>query len=134
MKRILFILLSLLPVGVVYADWRFNPYTQRQDYYESTTDLYIATATLTNALNSEILRATTRENAIAVSTGVIATELTSEISRATAREDAIAVSTGVIDANKVNKSGDTMTGSLIVQSDITANAYYGDGSHLSIRT
>lgn len=44
------------------------------------------------------------------------------------------VSTGTIAADvltKVSKTGDTITGSLVVSADMTANMYYGNGSNLT---
>lgn len=106
-----------------HAEWKLNPYTQRQDYYEAKAGLDASTTTLTVNLAAEIARATARENAIAVDTGTVnadlqaykatvqvstagiysalnstAAALTAEISRATTRENDLGASTGTIKA------------------------------------
>lgn len=48
--------------------------------------------------------------------------------------DATNISTGTIAADvltKVSKTGDTITGSLVVSANMTANMYYGNGSNLT---
>ena len=75
MKNIILTALLLIP-GLASAEWRLNPYTQRQDYYESKAAvvlstgalqaeidaLHVATTTLTGDLATEVSRATLREN------------------------------------------------------------------------
>lgn len=136
MKRIIPLLVSLLCASAAHADWRFNPYTQRQDYFEATSDLKLSTASLRNDLNAEISRAIGAEGALA---GDIATEISDRAAgdAALAAKDAsIILSTGALDLAKVNRSGDTMTGTLkapeVIFSSPVVNVKYfgavGDGA------
>lgn len=102
-------------------------------YYGSGSNLSgVATsAQLTStaaALSSEITRATVREDAIAVSTGVLQADLATEVSRAPLRENDIAVSTGALELSKVNRAGDSMTGTLTM----SANQYFSVGDDYTL--
>jgi len=120
MRNLILTALLLIP-WLASAEWRLNPYTQRQDYYESKAAvvlstgalqvevdaLHVATTTLTGDLATEVSRATLRENNLGASTGTLKVQI-----------DAVAVSTGVnavaIAALKVS------TGALQVQADAIA--------------
>lgn len=126
-------LFVILAAGIASAEWKLNPYTQRQDYYEAKAGIAASTGTLTIGLAAEIARATAAEAAIAVDTGTLTTglateisnrqiadlaigvttgtlrtDLNSEISRATIREDAIGASTGTIYA-ALNSTASALT-------------------------
>lgn len=126
-------LFVILAAGIASAEWKLNPYTQRQDYYEAKASIAASTGTLTIGLAAEIVRATAAEAAIAVDTGTLTTglateisnrqiadlaigvttgtlrtDLNSEISRATIREDAIGASTGAIYA-ALNSTASALT-------------------------
>jgi len=45
MKKIIALLLLSLPAAS-FAEWKLNPYTQRQDYYEGTTAVKASTGTI----------------------------------------------------------------------------------------
>lgn len=81
MKKLLILLVVALS-GLVHADWKLNPYTQRQDYYEATGSLHVSTATL-NA----------RINAVAISTGANASAIAAETAARVAGDAALALST-----------------------------------------
>lgn len=111
MRDLILTALFLIP-GLASAEWKLNPYTQRQDYYESKAAvvlstgaiqaqvdaLHVTTTTLTQDLATEVSRATVRENAIGASTGTLKTQI-----------DAVAVSTGVNAAAISTLSASTTT-------------------------
>ncbi len=90
--------------------WYINIYGQSQAVASGGVDfstmtakfvqLALDTTTIAGDLSSEILRAETRENAIASDTGTIAGNLAAETTRAESREDAIANSTGTLNTAK----------------------------------
>ena len=72
-------------------------------------------------------------SAIDASSGTIVPDLASiGIATASLRTDLnlLKISTGPI-AGKVNKTGDTMSGALVVNSSVTAHDFYGNGGHLT---
>lgn len=81
-------LFVLLAAGIASAEWKLNPYTQRQDYYEATGPLKISTG----AIQAQV-------DALILSTAAFQIAIDAEIARATARENDLGYSTGTIKAS-----------------------------------
>ncbi len=74
MKKLLTLLWLAYPM-CSHAEWKLNPYTQRQDYYEATAGVKASTGTLFTDLAAETARALAAEAALAVSSGATQADL-----------------------------------------------------------
>lgn len=117
-------LFVVLAAGIASAEWKLNPYTQRQDYYESKAAvvlstgtlqveidaLHVATTTLTQNLATEVSDRTIADAAIAVSTGTLTTGLASEASARQAADLVIGLTTASLRSDLTTEANNRIAG------------------------